>query len=150
LVGLTPAHGCIAECSPRLEKGGPIEGWCIAFEEFAVALDATGDHRFASLDEDRSALWRVRLEQPGATPALQHRRQFPTQVDHVLESRIQSEATIWRMAVARIAGDERASDLIRAGDRNPQVPEPHVVEVRGELEAGGLVEQAQKIVVVGP
>ena len=52
------------------------------------------------------------------------------------------------MAVRGVAGDEHAADLIFLGDRDAQVPEADVVELAGELEAGGPLQQAVEVEIV--
>src|SRR5581483_8929935 len=46
-------------------------------------------------------------------------------------------------------GDEYAPEAVLAGDHDAQVPEPDVVEVRVEVKAGRVVEQAKEVEVVG-
>jgi hypothetical protein len=52
--------------------------------------------------------------------------------------------------VSGIAGDEDAPDLIVFGHRDAQVPEPDMLELAGEREAGGVPDQGMEVVVVGP
>ena len=128
---------------------GPVPVGVVALQPDAILLDAAGDHRFARLLEDRPPLLVVRLQQPVAAPALQRGRQFPAQVDGVLEAGVQSEPTVGRVLVARVAGDEHAPLAVLAGDHDAQIPEANVVELGMKVEAGRLVQQGEEVEVVG-
>src|SRR5579859_6669230 len=53
------------------------------------------------------------------------------------------------MLVACVTGDEYATVAIAAGDHDPQIPEADVIELSVEFETSSLVEEPEKIVVVG-
>src|SRR5690349_16195796 len=66
-------------------------------EPFPVALDAAGDHRLASLHENRTSLRMVGVQQRLPTPALQLGGQLPPEVRRVLQAGVQTESTVRRM-----------------------------------------------------
>src|SRR5262249_52697076 len=54
----------------------------------------------------RPALVIVALEQALAAPAAEHRRQFPTEVECILDAGIHAETAVRRMRVRGVAGKE--------------------------------------------
>src|SRR5258708_6866079 len=122
----------------------------VALEEFAVPADAPSDEMLAGLLENRAPLLAVGIEQRLAAPSLQHGRQFPSQVPHVLQAVVEAEPAIGRMAVRGIASDEGPPDPVGLGDSDAQVPESDMIERAGERETSGFLDEAMKVVIVGP
>jgi hypothetical protein len=114
----------------------------------ALALDPPGDEVLADLLEDRPPLIAVGRQQCLAAPALQPRRKFPAEVGRILQSIVQAEAAIGRMAVRGVAGDERPAGLILIGHRDAQVPEADVIVFSLEREAGHPFHQAVEVEIL--
>src|SRR5215831_14031453 len=117
-------------------------------EEAPIALDATGDHRFAGLYKDWATLLVVGFQQRLAAPALEYGGQLPAQIGNILQAGVQSKATIWRVAVACVAGNEHSPDPIPLGNLDAQVPEADVIKLGAKLESSCLLEEAQEIVLL--
>src|SRR5439155_14780934 len=98
--------------------------------------------------EDRLALVAVGLQQRVAAPAVQLRGQLPAEIDRILQSVVEAEAAIGRMAVRGVAGDEGAADLVFLRDRDPQIPEADVVELDREGKTRSLVQHAGEVEIL--
>src|SRR3954453_14065327 len=112
-----------------------------ARQEFRFFIDACRNEVFSGLLEDRAPLARVGFEQCLAAPALDRGREFPAEIAGIFQAIVEAKAAVGRMAVRRVAGDEGAANLILLGDRDAHVPETHVVEFAGKLEAGDVLQQ---------
>src|SRR5262249_49193072 len=108
---------------PRRFEFPHVALWTITPEKIGVAPDPRRDEIVRRLPKDRSPLHAVALQQSVCAPALQPRRQLPSQVDDVLQPVVEPEAAIRRMTVRCIACNEHATLLVLLCDCHPHVPE---------------------------
>ena len=130
--------------APRQLELAAVPLRAVAFEERAVLGDALGD-RFSRPGEHRAALLRVAVEQVRAAPAVQDGGQLPAEVDRVLEPSVESMGAVGRVAVRRIAGEEHAALPVAVSDVDPQIPEPHVLEVARHARPGSPLDQRMRV-----
>ena len=52
------------------------------------------------------------------------------------------------MRMRRVAGDEDPAGLVSLGHRDLEIPEADIVEIAGERETGGLLQQSVEVVIV--
>src|SRR5262249_38504694 len=125
----------------------PVALRAVALQELAVDADAVLDEVLRRFQEHRAPLFGVGLQQDIAAPALEPGGELPPQIGDIIKTVVEAVAAIGRMAVGGIAGEEDAAHLIFLCHRNTQIPEADIVELAGELEAGGLLQQPVKVVV---
>src|SRR5262249_37758137 len=141
LVDQKPVAAVGFELVPRPREFRWIALRAVVRQKLGLLLDPRGNEIFAGLLEDRTALVAVGLQQGIAAPPLQRSGELPAEVGHVLKTIVETEAAIGRMTVRRVPRDEHTSDLIRLRHRNPQIPEPDVVELAGKLETGDALDE---------
>src|SRR5262245_3914445 len=148
LVGGDARRRVIGMFIPGALEFGAVALWAILLEEFAIIADMALDRVVRELLEHRPTLVRIAIQQRSATPAVQRRGDLPAEIGNIIEPIVEPIGAIGRMTVRRIARDEGAVDLILLGDRDAQVPEANIIEIAGEREAGGTLQEAVDIIVV--
>src|SRR5262249_50804110 len=127
---------------------GTIALRAVAVEEFPVRPDAPGNEILRRLEEDRAPFLGVGAQQVVASPAREPGGELPAEIGDIIEAAVEPVRSVRRMAVGGVAGDEDAAHLVAVGGGDAQIPEAHIVELAGETESGGLLQQALKVVVV--
>ncbi len=148
LVSCDARRRAIGMLVPGALELGAIALRAVALEEFLVLADIGLDEILRGLLEDRPPFLGVGVEQRRATPALEAGGDLPTQIGDVVEPVVEPIGAVGRMAVGGVARDKDAPDLILLRNRDAQVPEPHIVELARETEAGGALQQAMEVIIV--
>src|ERR1700677_1571344 len=95
--------------APDLLELGLVGERVVPLEKLGIARDSACDHLEAGVLEYRLALFAVGIEQVVTAPSIEHGSEFPAEVGDVFDTGVEAKATVGRVAVARVAGDETAA-----------------------------------------
>ena len=118
---------------PFTLKRAPVTIRTECVEEVSISRDCPLDKIPCRRLKDRPSFFVISVQEPGPGPALQRSGKLPAKVYGILETGVDAIATIGRMAVCRITGNEDAALPVSICRGNPKLPEPDMLELDVEL-----------------
>ena len=116
--------------------------------KLAVLDDRFDDEIVTCRGEDGMSLRPITVQKTVTAPALKTGGQFPGQVAGVLEPRIYAIATIGRVRMGRVTGDEHPAFAIVVSQAEPQFPEADIIEIHIDRRADGLFQKSLEIEII--
>ena len=136
-------HAVIASRTPC---PGPFECGKVAVRvefdcKLAVLDDRFDDEIVTCRGEDRMSLRPIAVQKTVIAPALKTGGQFPRQVAGILKPCIHAIATIGRVRMGRITGDEHPAFAVVISQTEPQFPEADIIKIHIDRCADSLFQK---------